>query len=172
MIGLRAPRARAAATAACPQARRLRRSVRTRAADVDADVAADDEFVMVDEGDGPAGAGEAYAEAEAPAPKREVPLPTYFINCLYLDKAVGLAVDQELASGERGPVTEYYWWPAKDAWEELSNQLNAMPWISQNEVITLLNTATAIINFWQNPEARPTLEEARAEFTDVTFYGA
>ena len=101
------------------------------------------------------------------------PLPTYALNVLYLEKAIGIAVDQKLASGETGPVTEYFWWPAKDAWDEVRQQLEAMPWISQNEVVRLLNQATSVINYWQNHEGRPAIDEARKEFNyEVEFYGS
>jgi hypothetical protein len=100
-----------------------------------------------------------------------LPLPTYVLNCLYLEKAVGIAVDQRLASGEKGPVTEYYWWPAKDAWNDLKAQLEGMPWIAEADVVDIMNNATSIINFWQGDEGRPTIDEARAEFPTVTFYG-
>jgi 30S ribosomal protein 3 len=100
-----------------------------------------------------------------------IALPTYELNCLYLEKAVGIAVDQRLASGEKGPVTEYYWWPAKDAWNDLKAQLEGMPWIAEADVVDIMNKATSIINFWQGDEGRPTMEEARAEFPRVTFYG-
>ncbi len=32
---------------------------------------------------------------------------------------------------QRSPVTEYYFWPKKDAWEELKTALEARPWISE-----------------------------------------
>lgn len=103
---------------------------------------------------------------------RELPMPSYYLNVLYLDNAIGMAVDQQLASGERGPVTDYFWWPENDAWDSLNEELKTMPWLDQQQVISLLNTATDIINYWQTDDSRPTLEEARQEFPNVTFFGA
>ena len=185
MIRARLARAQVAAAprSAPHQRRRARRAVRAAAAEFDTD---DNDLVLVDEGAEQEQAASATSTAEPErridlsnlgaiddsSSARDIPLPTYFLNCLYLDKAVGVAVDQLLASGERGPVTEYYWWPSKDAWMELKATIDNMPWISSGEMIDLLNDATAIINFWQAVDARPSIAEARTEFPNVLFYGA
>jgi 30S ribosomal protein 3 len=105
-------------------------------------------------------------QAEAPA------LPSYVLNVLWMDKAIGVAVDQYLASGEKGPVTEYFMWPTNDAWDQLKTSLENMPWISQVEVIHLLNDATEVINFWQDETTKHTIDEATQKFSHIAFYGA
>lgn len=115
--------------------------------------------------------GAAPAETGIPAPKA-IALPSYHLNILYLDKCIGIAVDQQLASGEKGPVTEYFMWPAKDAWDLLKTALEGMPWISQTEAILLLNGATKIINYWQDEETKHTMDDAKVEYPDMTFFGA
>ncbi|KAG6383360.1 hypothetical protein SASPL_156894 [Salvia splendens] len=47
------------------------------------------------------------------------------------------------------PLSPYFFWPRKDAWEELKATLESKPWISQKKMIILLNQATDIINLWQ-----------------------
>ena len=35
-------------------------------------------------------------------------------------------------------MTEYFFWPKKDAWEELKTSLETRPWISERCVVFLL----------------------------------
>ncbi|KAI3712929.1 hypothetical protein L1987_71499 [Smallanthus sonchifolius] len=67
----------------------------------------------------------------------------------WMDKNIGLALDQVIPGYGTIPVSPYYFWPRKDAWEELKVMLESKPWISQKQVIILLNQATDIINLWQ-----------------------
>jgi len=46
---------------------------------------------------------------------------------------------QVYARGNSSPLTEYFVWPRKDAWEELKLALEARPWISDKDKILLLN---------------------------------
>ncbi len=40
----------------------------------------------------------------------------------------------------RSPLTEYFFWPRKDAWEELKSALEAKPWVSERSAADLLST--------------------------------
>lgn len=122
----------------------------------------------------------------------DVPLPAYRLNFLWLDKNIAVAVDQVYARGAQSPLTEYFVWPRRDAWDELRVALEAKPWIADRDRIVLLNRLTEVINFWQEgaggaaqggadggedagAEAaapRPTVDEARAAFPDCVFTGA
>ncbi|GBF91719.1 30S ribosomal protein [Raphidocelis subcapitata] len=108
----------------------------------------------------------------------DVPLPTYKLNFLWLDKNIAVAVDQVYARGAQSPLTEYFVWPRRDAWDELRVALEAKPWITDRDRIVLLNRLTEVINLWQSSEeggeaaARPTLDEARTAFPDCSFTGA
>lgn len=72
---------------------------------------------------------------------------------------------------QRSPVTEYFFWPRKDAWEELKASLDARSWIGEREKVLLLNQCTEVINAWQ-AENKLSLEEARAKFPNCRFSGA
>jgi 30S ribosomal protein 3 len=113
--------------------------------------------------------------------EQDLPLPEYKLVFLWMDSNIAVAVDQVYARGNSSPLTEYFVWPRKDAWEELKLALEARPWISDKDKILLLNRLTDIINFWMGasaepvpdgtPAARPTIEDARANFPDCTFAG-
>lgn len=117
----------------------------------------------------------------------DVPLPTYKLNFLWLGKNIAVAVDQVYARGAQSPLTEYFVWPRRDAWDELRVALEAKPWITDRDRIVLLNRLTEVINFWQETVAfeaeeggaaaaeqqpRPTIDEARTMFPDCSFTGA
>ncbi|PNW86376.1 hypothetical protein CHLRE_02g083950v5 [Chlamydomonas reinhardtii] len=98
-----------------------------------------------------------------------IPLPEYRLNVLWTDKNLAVAIDQVYSRGQVSPLTEYYFWPRQDAWEELRINLESRPWISERDRIILLNRLTQLINFWQDEEVKHTVEEARAEFPDCAF---
>lgn len=115
----------------------------------------------------------------------DIPLPTFKLNFLWLDKNIAVAVDQVYARGAQSPLTEYFVWPRRDAWDELRVALEAKPWITDRDRIILLNRLTEVINFWQESvagaegdepaegeAARPTIDEARGMFPDCSFTGA
>ncbi|XP_031098205.1 30S ribosomal protein 3-1, chloroplastic isoform X2 [Ipomoea triloba] len=71
------------------------------------------------------------------------------LKFVWMEKNIGLALDQEIAGHGTVPLSPYFFWPRKDAWEELKTTLESKPWISQKKMIILLNQATDIINLWQ-----------------------
>mmetsp|Transcript_45470 Transcript_45470/g.116346 ORF Transcript_45470/g.116346 Transcript_45470/m.116346 type:complete len:186 (+) Transcript_45470:92-649(+) len=107
-----------------------------------------------------------FAENEAPA-------PAFKLRFLWLQKNVGVAVDQVFGiSKTSSPLTEFYFWPRKDAWEELKASLEAKNWISERDTVLMLNRTTEVINFWQEEGEKHTIEEARKAFPDCEFLGA
>ncbi|KAL5993953.1 hypothetical protein ACLOJK_038310 [Asimina triloba] len=75
--------------------------------------------------------------------------PRLVLKFIWLEKNIGLALDQIIPGYGIIPLSPYYFWPRKDAWEELKTTLESKPWISQKRMIILLNQATDIINLWQ-----------------------
>lgn len=98
-----------------------------------------------------------------------VPLPAFKLNFLWSEKNIAVSVDQVYARGQISPLTEFFFWPRKDAWEELKGALEQRIWINQRDKVQLLNRLTEVINFWQQGTARPTVDDARAEFPDCAF---
>lgn len=98
-----------------------------------------------------------------------VPLPEYRLNVLWTDKNLAVAIDQVYSRGQVSPLTEYYFWPRQDAWDDLRMSLEGQPWISERDRIILLNRLTTLINFWQDEEVKHSVDEARMEFPDCAF---
>lgn len=98
--------------------------------------------------------------------------PEFKLRFLWLQKNIAVAVDQTFRDGNSSPLTEFFFWPRKDAWEELKAALEAKNWISERDTVLLLNRTTEVINFWQEEGEKHTLEEAREQFPDCEFLGA
>lgn len=94
----------------------------------------------------------------------------FVLKVLWLEKSIAIALDQRVGKTTH-PLTEYFFWPRKDAWEELKNQLDANPWISQNEAILLLNQTTDIINCWQEENKNYSLKKVQEKFTQCLVVG-
>ncbi|XP_020224588.1 30S ribosomal protein 3, chloroplastic [Cajanus cajan] len=103
-------------------------------------------------------ASAAVAEEDAPpSPQPEklgvvvkaMEKPRLVLKFIWMEKNIGIALDQMVPGHGTIPLSPYYFWPRKDAWEELKELLESKPWISQKQMIILLNQATDIINLWQ-----------------------
>ncbi|KAL8484787.1 hypothetical protein ACS0TY_027184 [Phlomoides rotata] len=72
--------------------------------------------------------------------------PRLVFRFIWMEKNIGIMIDQVIPGG-RGiiPVSLYYFWPKKDAWEELKVTLETKHWISYKHMVTLLNHASEII---------------------------
>ncbi|XP_031249656.1 30S ribosomal protein 3-1, chloroplastic-like [Pistacia vera] len=80
---------------------------------------------------------------------KQVGKPRLVLKFIWMEKNIGLALDQSIPGHGTIPLSPYFFWPRKDAWEELKATLESKPWISQKKMILLLNQATDIINLWQ-----------------------
>ncbi|KAL7110548.1 hypothetical protein ACP275_05G032700 [Erythranthe tilingii] len=103
------------------------------------------------------------AETEAPTVAADSPEPQVVVEAeaktmgkprlvlkfIWMDKNIGLGLDQVIPGHGSVPLSPYFFWPRKDAWEELKISLESKPWVSQKKMIILLNQATDIINLWQ-----------------------
>ncbi|KAK6136649.1 hypothetical protein DH2020_029593 [Rehmannia glutinosa] len=76
--------------------------------------------------------------------------PRLVLKFIWMEKNIGIAIDQVIPGGHGTiPLSPYYFWPRKDAWEELRVMLESKPWISNKQMVILLNQATDVINLWQ-----------------------
>ncbi|XP_078429773.1 small ribosomal subunit protein cS23-like [Wolffia australiana] len=96
---------------------------------------------------------DADKESLEAAAKEAAGKPRLVLKFVWMDKNIGLALDHVIPGHGAVPLSPYYFWPRKDAWEELKTLLESKPWISQKRMIILLNQATDIINLWQQSGA-------------------
>lgn len=146
----------------CRMAQRLRAQAE--------EVSAAEEAPVAEQVDAAAAPEESAEEAPVVAPLQD---PTgYSLNVLWLEKSIGLAVDQVLGKQEqKAPVTEFFFWPKGDAWEQLNVALESKKWVDSRNRVLLMNQATDIINFWQEEDRKTTIEDARARYPNVFFQG-
>ncbi|CAA7018132.1 unnamed protein product [Microthlaspi erraticum] len=76
--------------------------------------------------------------------------PKVVLKFVWMQKDIGVALDHMIPGFGTIPLSPYYFWPRKDAWEELQSLLESKPWISELHRVFLLNQATDIINLWQS----------------------
>lgn len=95
----------------------------------------------------------------------------FVLKVVWLEKDVGLAVDQVVGKGT-SPLTEYFFWPRLDAWQQLHDELEKKTWISERERVELLNQATEIINFWQENGKSTSMFDAQSKFPELMFSGS
>lgn len=73
----------------------------------------------------------------------------FLLKFIWLERLIAVSLDQKVGA-KTIPITSYFFWPRSDAWEDMRVCLENMPWISETEVILILNQITEVINFWQD----------------------
>lgn len=96
----------------------------------------------------------------------------FLLKFLWLDRSIGVSLDQ-IIGDKSTPLTEYFFWPQKDAWEEIKIFLESKPWVSQTEAISLLNQITEVINYWQEKDglSKNDICKIKEKFTNCMFIG-
>ena len=90
------------------------------------------------------------------------------LRVLWLKNVLGLAVDQTILK-QSYPLTQYYFWPRTEAWDQLKLELDSKPWLSEKEKIIILNIATDIINYWRTNRITERVENLSTKFSEATF---
>jgi len=87
---------------------------------------------------------------------------------LWLKNVLGLAVDQTILK-QSYPLTQYYFWPRTEAWDQLKLELDSKPWLSEKEKIVILNLTTDLISYWRQNRTTEKIEDLTNNFSEVTF---
>ena len=90
------------------------------------------------------------------------------LKILWAKNFLGLSIDQ-VSTRHNLPITNYYFWPKTEAWEQLKIELGLKPWVEEKEKIKILNLAAEVMNFWRANRNTETLENVMAHFSDVHF---
>jgi len=82
------------------------------------------------------------------------------LKVLWAKHFLGLAIDYVTNKNQRIPVTNYFFWPKTEAWEQLKIELAVKSWIKDDEKIKILNSTSEVMNFWL-------LNRNKNEFNDL-----
>lgn len=69
------------------------------------------------------------------------------LKVLCLENRIAISLDQSL-SEKNIPITEYFFWPQSDAWDDLCRFMESKKWIDSIERIYILNILTDLIDYW------------------------
>lgn len=101
-------------------------------------------------------------------------MENFTLKFLWLDKTIAVSLDQKVGN-KTIPLTEYYFWPTSDAWEEIKVFLEGETWILPNVSFLILNQITEVFNIWgewsKDPSNNTYLTEVKHKFPDCFFVG-
>jgi len=111
-----------------------------------------------------------YPQKEPSFFKKRTTMNKFVLKVLWLEQSVGISLDQH-AGNTTHPLTEYFFWPRKDAWEELKTQFDTNSWIPADEAIVILNQTTDIITCWQEEGKQYSVKKIQEKFPQCLFFG-
>ena len=74
------------------------------------------------------------------------------LKVLWLKNSLGLAIDYKL-SNQTYSLSQYYFWPKTEAWDQLKLELETKHWLTKPEKIKVLNLTTKVMNQWKNSQS-------------------
>jgi 30S ribosomal protein 3 len=87
---------------------------------------------------------------------------------LCLENSLGIAINQTILNNTI-PLTNYYFWPRSDVWEQIRLEINSKNWITEQDKINILNNVTKILNSWsKNTKMDVTQDNKILEFIGTT----
>ena len=73
----------------------------------------------------------------------------FYLKFMWFEKYLGICLIKKVGV-KFVPLTEYFFWPRTDAWEQLRIFLYDKNWITKKDSVLLLNLLTDVINYWQD----------------------
>lgn len=99
-------------------------------------------------------------------------MDNFILNFLWFNKNIAVSLNQKVGN-KIIPLTEYFFWPQQDAWEEIQLFLNKENWVNADDSFSILNQITEVINYWEHEEKTSTiLSEIRSKFPSCVFLDA
>lgn len=97
----------------------------------------------------------------------------FVLKFLLMKKVIAVCLDQRISQECLNPLTQYFFWPHRDAWEDMKNFIDNNGWISQKDTLNILNTITEVINLWEESSEfkKEDLDKLRFKFPDCLFLG-
>jgi 30S ribosomal protein 3 len=90
------------------------------------------------------------------------------LKVLWLKNVLGLAIDQKVTK-HRYPVTQYYFWPRTEAWDQLKLELDSKGWLPEKEKVLILNLATDVITHWRTNRNTDSIDTVQNQFKEAVF---
>lgn len=95
----------------------------------------------------------------------------FVLKFLLLDKVIAVCLDQKVSNERLNPLTEYFFWPQRDAWEDMKNFIDNNDWIDSQNAVNILNRITEVINFWEESTElkKEDIKNLQFKFPDCSF---
>jgi 30S ribosomal protein 3 len=90
------------------------------------------------------------------------------LKVLWLKNVLGLAIDQKVTK-HLYPVTQYYFWPRTEAWDQLKLELDSKGWLPEKEKVLILNLATDVITHWRANRNTDSIDTVQNQFKEAVF---
>ena len=89
--------------------------------------------------------------------------PYLKLNIIWLNNKLGLSIDQ-INYKNIIQITNYYFWPNNNVWDQINIELQAKPWINKREQVLILNKINQTINCWK-------LNNTKLNFSEFELVG-
>jgi len=79
---------------------------------------------------------------------------------------LGLAINQ-VQTNQKYSLTPYYFWPKTEAWEQLKLELDSRFWLTQDEKIEILKTASNVMDYWLSSRDTKSFDSIKEIFPEI-----